>query len=66
MKKHMSIKAALNRFTACQSGAITVDWVVLTAALVGFGAVTASVVLIDAGDNFAAYGQAEVSALLND
>lgn len=53
-------------FLRRQNGAVTVDWVVLTAALVGFGAMVASVALIDAGDNFAAYGQAEVSAILAD
>ena len=40
----MTVAARLNEFTASESGAVTVDWVVLTAAIVGLGiAVVASV-----------------------
>lgn len=40
----MGIKRRLRRFSADETGAITVDWVVLTAAIVGLGiAISAAV-----------------------
>lgn len=35
----MNLKTLLNRFAADESGAVTVDWVVLTAGLVGLAAI---------------------------
>ena len=35
----MNLKALLTRFAADESGAVTVDWVVLTAGLVGLAAI---------------------------
>ncbi|GEM_PF-2641667 len=33
--RHLKIGARLQRFKTCESGAVTVDWVVLTAAVCG-------------------------------
>ncbi len=35
MRESANIKSELARFASCESGAVTVDWVVLTAAVVG-------------------------------
>jgi len=35
----------LAKFTACEEGAVTVDWVVLTAGVVGFGALAISTIM---------------------
>ncbi|MBN2630458.1 MAG: hypothetical protein JXR75_07955 [Rhodobacteraceae bacterium] len=32
---HLNVRALLWRFKTCEGGAVTVDWVVLTAAVVG-------------------------------
>jgi Flp pilus assembly pilin Flp len=40
----------LSRFWKQESGAITVDWVVLTAAMAGFGVAVASIIVTAAND----------------
>jgi len=60
------IKTILSRFLRDKSGAVTVDFVVLTAATVGFGFVTAAAVLTDAGDNLVSYASDTVDAELAD
>ena len=41
----MNLKALLTRFAADESGAVTVDWVVLTAGLVGLAAIVGTTVV---------------------
>jgi Flp pilus assembly pilin Flp len=44
MKRNSTMFAAFKNFAANESGAVTVDWVVLTAAIVGLGLAVMAVV----------------------
>jgi Flp pilus assembly pilin Flp len=57
------MKNALNRFHKDQSGAVTVDWVVLTAALVGLGMIV--LIPIAFSTNSSAQGVADYISNIN-
>ena len=59
MKQMLHIKSRLARFAADDSGAITVDWVVLTAAVVGM----VSAIFVTLGNDTADYSEKVGSAM---
>ena len=50
------MRAQIKRFLECESGAVTVDWVVLTATIVGLGAAVITTVANGALDHSTGLG----------
>lgn len=50
------MRAMISRFFKSESGAVSADWVVLTAALAGFGIIVITVVVGGATDNATGVG----------